>query len=109
MKKIILALVAMSLAAPALGMGSAPRKQATVGISSSERQIATSIYYNKIQQIDRVATVYERSTMEVNQAINDMRAAWQTTQTTNDRQTFGSARNEISMAGARACEHIVGC
>jgi len=109
MKKIILALVAMSLAAPAIGMGSAPRKQAASGITTTERQIASSIYTTKVQQIDRVATVYERSTLEVNQAINEMRAAHQVTQSTNDRQAFVSARTEISMAGARACEYIAGC
>jgi hypothetical protein len=108
MKKIILALVAMSLAAPALVMGSAPRKQA-VTITTSERQIAASIYFNKSQQIDNSATWQERSTYEVNQAVSEMRAAYQVTQTTNDRQTFGAARNEISMAGARACEYIAGC
>jgi hypothetical protein len=109
MRKLILAAIALAIAAPALGMGSAPRKQATVTISGSERQIAASIYFNKSQQIDSAATWQERSTYEVNQAINEMRAAWQITQTTNDRQAFGAARNEISMAGARACEYIAGC
>jgi hypothetical protein len=108
MRKLILAAIALAIAAPALGMGSAPRKQA-VTISSSERQIAASIYFNKSQQIDNAATWQERSTYEVNQAVSEMRAAYQVTQTTNDRQTFGAARNEISMAGARACEYIAGC